>query len=88
MDIEEGHPVSGRRETVSAEIRVISDYKRRLFGYDGCDHRREVVPRHLQDFQVVGDIFEPKGHNGRKWSTNGQAGDWYETRASPTLAHV
>lgn len=35
IDIEEDQPVSGSGETVSAEIRVISDNKRGLFGYDG-----------------------------------------------------
>jgi hypothetical protein len=43
---------------------ISGDHQRRLFGY-------EAVPRHSQNVQVVGNVFEP---GGRKWSTNGQAG--------------
>ena len=62
----------------------ISDYKRRLFGHDGWfEHRKEAV--HLQDVQVVGNIFEPKDAQQTqkvRWEVG------MKTRASPTLAHV
>lgn len=83
MDIKEGQPVSGRSEPVSAEIRVISYYKRRLFGYDGCgDHRRGAVTYRTFKSLVISLSLSAQ------WSTSGQAGGGYETRASPTLAHV
>ena len=48
----------------------------------------ETMPRHSQDFQVMGNVFKPRGAADANGRQNGQAGSGYETRASPTLAHV